>query len=317
MRLLQVGRVWYRTVRHYLLVPTGVLLASVVAVGLLMLLIGPVATWVGGSAVDAIKDPHDRAAAINAVRQTVLAGSAGLSVLVGLAFTARTYYLSRSGQVADRYAKAAAMLPSDRLEERIAAVYALQRLLAESAADHETIVQLLAAFIRSRTNVEGKPVPALPAQYADTGDENGYLRARPSADIQAALDVLGHRPRRPERYGINLSNADLRGADLNGMCFDRAEFIGAWLHGASTVETSLRGAWLYAAQPSWTAIRSFVDVQVEGLTAIQLANARFDSQTHVNDNLRKQAKELSAWWDAGYPDEKMPAWLSVGSTEGS
>jgi hypothetical protein len=271
---------------------------------MLGLLLGPFSSWVAGSTVRDIADLKDRAAAINAVRQTVLTAAGGMAALVALLFTARTYYLSRSSQVADRYAKAAAMLASEKLDERVAGVYALERIMVESPADHDTVVEVLAAFVRTRASIRGQPQPPPDAFPRVEG---------PPVDIQAALTVLGRRPERPERYGIDLSFTDLRGADLRTARLDRAYLVGAWLHEASTVGASLRGAWLMASYPSWQRIRDFVDVYAEGLTAIQLANTRFDDYTRVSTTLRQQVEELRAWWDAGYPDDAIPSWLPTGS----
>ena len=70
---------------------------------------------------DTVGDLHgkDRADALNAVRQTVLAGFAGASVLLGLRCTARTYQLSRRGKVTERFSRAVGQLASERLEERL------------------------------------------------------------------------------------------------------------------------------------------------------------------------------------------------------
>jgi hypothetical protein len=81
-----------------------VVLGLAVVLGMLALLLGPITTWVAGDRVVALRG-KDAADAVNAVRQTLLATAAGLAAVVGLAFTARTFYLSRRGQVTDRYTR--------------------------------------------------------------------------------------------------------------------------------------------------------------------------------------------------------------------
>ena len=82
---------WFRSlVRAF-----GAVTVVVTVFGVLAVLVGPVTQMVAGTVVDQIADPKDRAAAINAVRQTLLAASGGSVVLIGLLFTARTFYLVR------------------------------------------------------------------------------------------------------------------------------------------------------------------------------------------------------------------------------
>ena len=62
----------------------------------LTLLLGPVAMWATPTAGLQGKDVAD---AVNATRQTLLAAGGGIVLLIGAAFTARTYHLSRGGQL--------------------------------------------------------------------------------------------------------------------------------------------------------------------------------------------------------------------------
>lgn len=118
------------------------------AAGLLILLLGPIAWWTTPA-----KHLHgkDKAEAINATRQIFLAAVGGLVLLTGAGFTARTFYLTRRGQLTDRYTKAIGLLASEKVTERIGGVFALEHLMAESAQDHPTAVEVLAAFVRERT----------------------------------------------------------------------------------------------------------------------------------------------------------------------
>ncbi|MDQ1644971.1 MAG: hypothetical protein QOJ50_1155, partial [Cryptosporangiaceae bacterium] len=126
-------------------------LALVLAAGALVWLVfGPVGDWAAGDSVARITNLKDRADAVNAVRQTLLAAIAGLATAAGLTFTARTYLLARRGQLTERYGRAISQLASDKLAERIGGVYALEHVLRESAVDHETVVDVLAAFVRER-----------------------------------------------------------------------------------------------------------------------------------------------------------------------
>jgi hypothetical protein len=94
------------------------------ALALLILTLGPVSWLIAGTSVMRLHGV-DQADAINAVRQTVLTGLAGAAALVALGFTVRTYYLSRHGQVTDRFGKAISQLASNKLEERLGGIHAL------------------------------------------------------------------------------------------------------------------------------------------------------------------------------------------------
>jgi hypothetical protein len=206
------------------------------AIGFLWLLLGPVTTWATPVAGLTGKDLAD---VRTATRQTLLAAVGGLAVLAGLAFTARTYYLTRRGQLTDRYTKAIALLASDKLTERLGGIYALEHLMAESDRDHDTVVEVLAAFIRQH-----------PAPSDDPAALSDYLSAKPPArhDVQAALTVLGRRPRRPERNPPNLRGTDLREMEMIGLHLPGVDFFGADLRGAVLLAATLTGANLSSAR---------------------------------------------------------------------
>jgi hypothetical protein len=167
-------------------------------IGLLTLLLGPIAWRLGGHT---LADLHgkDRADAINSARQTLLAAAGGTAALTGLAFTARTFYLSRRGQLTDRYTKAIGLLASDNLTERLGGIYALEHLMIESPRDHNTVVEVLAAFIRDRC-------PAEPSEEIKFGP--------PPTDVQTAMTILGRRPPRSERNLLDLTRTNLAGVVL-------------------------------------------------------------------------------------------------------
>ena len=177
--------------------------AALAAVGLLVVLLGPVAWWATPAKH---LEGKDKADARNATRQVLLAAVGGLVLVTGAGFTARTYFLTRRGQLTDRYTKAIGQLASDKIAERLGGIYALEHVMAESQNDHSTVVEVLAAFIRERT----REVPAEP----DSDDQSDW--PLPTTDVQAALTVLGRRPQRTEIQPIDLSGARLRRAQLGG-----------------------------------------------------------------------------------------------------
>ncbi|AVZ77081.1 pentapeptide repeat-containing protein [Streptomyces lunaelactis] len=234
-------------IRQFLLA-VGVLIAVAF---LWWVALGPLTWLIAGDTVREITNTKDRAAAVSDVRQSIIQSAAGIGAVGALVFAARNFLLAREGQVTDRYTKAIGQLASEKGDERIGGIYALERIMTDSARDHYTIVEVLAAFVREH---------AQPPTGADEADP------RVPADVQAALTVLGRRPRRPELelrpinlIGTWLRKADLRGADLEGSVLCRAN-----LHGADLIRTRLQGAHLDGAD-----LRD-----VKGLTRGQLTNVR-------------------------------------------
>src|ERR1700760_2637122 len=121
-------------------------------------------------------------------------------------------------------------LGSDRLDVRLRAIDALERIMIDSARDHPAIVELLAAFIRECT-------PAAAGPDLDTG---GQPEPRPPADSQAALTVLARRPAgRTERGPVNLACARLAGANLSRANLTHADLGCANLTRATLVHSNL------------------------------------------------------------------------------
>jgi hypothetical protein len=184
---------------------------------------------------------------------------------------AETARLTEQGQITERFTRAIEQLGASdddgkkRLEVRLGGIYALERTAVDSLAmkispgrDYATIMEVLTAYVRENA-------PRLPTQQ------------KPSADIQAILDVLGRREVNnvPEKYRVYL---DLSRTDLSGAVFGSgtrltkanfqntnflesnladAKFWFAELHGATLVRANLQGAvlahaelpgtWLYGA----------------------------------------------------------------------
>ncbi|MEU7306311.1 pentapeptide repeat-containing protein [Streptomyces sp. NPDC007206] len=281
----------------------------------IFVVLGPLSWWVAG---DTVGDLHgkDRADALNAVRQTVLAGFAGASVLFGLGYTARTYQLSRRGQVTERFSRAVGQLASDKLEERLGGIYGLEHVMAESPQEHATAVSVLSAFIREKARRTDPPVPT-GSDEARTSRPVPEWGTEPSADIRAAVEVLARRPEREEARRVDLRSsqlvglslrsfdfpapprlsralltwadlcrADLRGAELSGAILTSADLrhaclARACLDQALMARADLRGALLSEATLLGADL-SGADVRdTTGLTAQQLAGSVLDEETKL------------------------------------
>ncbi|TDB83358.1 pentapeptide repeat-containing protein [Actinomadura sp. KC216] len=252
-------------------------------------LLGPAARWLSGERAEltaaerSALSPAERVEAVNHARSALMQSVTGLVVIAGVVFTAagllytaRTLDTTRQGQVTDRYTKAVEQLGSSKREVRIGAIYALERIAADSPRDHLTIRDVLAAFVR-----EHDPGPHV---------KTSKLPKEPDTDVDAALIVLARRPadppssapldlhtirvpnsrfprtsngetsvadlggadlvlnsQFPRTIGANLRGADLTGADLRGADLTKADLRGADLTGADLTGATLTAATLTGA----------------------------------------------------------------------
>ncbi|MGW1675465.1 pentapeptide repeat-containing protein [Streptomyces sp. NPDC002324] len=202
-----------------------------------------------------------QATAVTGVRTSLLALGAGGLAAVGIVYTHRTLHQNREGQVTDRYTKAIGQIASDKPVEQLGGIYALERIMRDSVKDHATIVEVLAAFVREHAPapVTGPDEPApitAPDEHSRQarrldrliGERIVDRDRRPTEPVQAALTVLGRRPRdRAEPFLVNLAHTDLRGAELVGGYLQEAVLFRADLEGASLHRAILSGARLEGA----------------------------------------------------------------------
>lgn len=235
----------------------GLVAAGAVAVCASIVIFGPVTDLMARHDVGALTGPQ-RAAALqsarDAARGRLVQLGAGLFAAAALIYTARNFTLSREGHVTDRYTKAVEQLGSDKLDVRIGGIYALERVARDSAKDHPTVMEVLAAFIREHSR-ERWPT-------AEPGGSSGSEHRFPRPDVQAAVTVIGRRKVRSDRQridltaavlpnallfcadltGIRLVNADLGHANLVGANFTGVDLVGADLSGADLSDAILSGA---------------------------------------------------------------------------
>jgi hypothetical protein len=156
-----------------------------------------------------LQEAHD------AARGRLLTLGAGIFAAGALIFTAQNYRVTRrtlevteQGQVIDRYTKAIGQLRSKKMDVRIGGIYALERVASDSARDHPTVMEVLAAFIREHSLEHWVP--------ADGGSASNIRKRTTRADVQAAITVIGRRNPSNDRRSVDLSLANLAGANLVG-----------------------------------------------------------------------------------------------------
>jgi uncharacterized protein YjbI with pentapeptide repeats len=264
----------------------GVLVIAAVAVAVIVVLYGPVTDLIARHDVGAIAGT-ERATALriarDAARGRLITTFAGVFAAGALWFTARNYLLARQGQVTDRYTKAIEQLGSKKLDVRLGAIYALERIARDSAPDHPTVMEVLAAFVRehslerwppsgddettaspkaTRPDVQDVQAAAPPGAVSPDAVAAAFNRASPHVrdivlygatrpDVQAAVTVIGRRDIRRDRQRIDLTGAVLRSANLTG-----ANLAGSLLSGANLIRTNLRNADLSRADLSYADLTS-------------------------------------------------------------
>jgi Pentapeptide repeats (8 copies) len=234
-----------------------------------------------------------------AARQTAIANArTGLAVTLaalgaagGLAYTARTYRLTREGHLTDRYTAAVEQLGSDKIEVRLGGLYALGRLMRDSPGDQPSIMDVVTAYIRQHApprSASGEDAPLQDEKRPDDEDsfheftEDLYLSllqaGRPAADVQAALTVLAQRTPVATERSVELQGKDLAGAWLRGADLRRAEIDWVDLSGANLRNANLTGALLIGAKLTWAALDgadlTHAVLTQGALTEFQLAEAR-------------------------------------------
>jgi uncharacterized protein YjbI with pentapeptide repeats len=180
---------------------------------------------------DAQLDPAGLAAAVNQARVTVLLALAALAAVTMAGLWTRAALRRRReswrGELTGRFAEAIRNLASDRLDQQLEAVYALEGMLRSSASDTRLIAELLTTYVRASAG---------PATQRD-GDA-APLQIRAPA-VQAVMSVLARIPV-PERDALPLQ--------LNGTDLRRASLLGARLRGAVLTDADLSGTVLTSAQ---------------------------------------------------------------------
>ncbi|MEU7869987.1 pentapeptide repeat-containing protein [Dactylosporangium sp. NPDC049140] len=237
----------------------------------------------------------------NNARGLLLQTIGGIVVLAGLAATWRQVMVARDGQITDRIGRAVEQLGSDKVDVRVGGVYALGRVANNSGPDRPTVQYMLGAFVRGHAPWDGRA----PGGDVDRDLPWMYVRA---PDVQAAMNVLGRRPRARGAWRLYLSRVDLRstaldgvrltevimrratlaraelsgarldGGDLKGTDLRQASLAGASLTGAVLVEACLRDADLHQADLRGADLRG-ADLRARRLESALLTGARADDST--------------------------------------
>ena len=200
------------------------------------------------SQVAAVRDRKDRVDLEAKSRQTLAQMVGGAVLLVGLYFTAQTLRTTQEGQITDRFTKAITQLGDNNLAVRLGGIYALERIAKDSESDHWSVMEVLTAFVRERT--QGR-LAISQSWFSIFFPKDREIAKSPPTDIQAILTILGRRTRtygNGERQPLNLSGAQLQGANLRETRLQKVNLREAQLQAADLREAQLQEADLVKAQ---------------------------------------------------------------------
>jgi uncharacterized protein YjbI with pentapeptide repeats len=184
----------------------------------------------GAPAIDQL-EPAELLQAKNNIRTTTIQAFGGLALLIGAFFTGRQLWLTREGQVTERFSKAIDQLGSDEPNVRLGAIHALVRISRNSRADRSAVVEILTEYIRSRSpwpppkprklNILSSVRPASRSR-SDNGRETF------PTDVQVVMALLARRRvAMAANQAVTLSGVSLRGVNLPKAYLQRVDFRGS------------------------------------------------------------------------------------------
>jgi uncharacterized protein YjbI with pentapeptide repeats len=189
----------------------------------------------------------------------------GAFFLFGLYFTWANLVATQEKNITELYTKAVEQLGTDKLEVRLGAIYALERIARDSQKDHWPIMEVLIAYVREnapwpteelavarkkRPWAKPRDKKPSPSEKEETAGK-GEAAIKPDPDIQAVLTVLGRSAipfaRKEEKRRLDLRATNLEGADLEEVNLEGAIFYYANLRETNLVRTNLQGARFFGA----------------------------------------------------------------------
>ncbi|WP_329351856.1 pentapeptide repeat-containing protein [Streptomyces sp. NBC_01261] len=241
---------------------------------------------------------------------------------------ARQADLTREGQVTGRYVEAIKLLASEGIHEKLGGIYSLERIMNDSERDRNTIVEVLAAFVRQRLNGDASEIRqvreqaeiwAIAEEHGESIDpEEPSIPHIPLAeDIRAALSVLSRNWTEgspgSDLRSLNLYHWDASEAQLRGAYMFQVSLNGVQLNGASLEKAQLRDGQLYGTNLQAANLTDTVLVEAtlsySNLDGAQLVRTQF-REAHLEFSKAPRANFTGADLTAAYLQES----LLVGAT---
>ena len=192
--------------------------------------------------------------------------------------------------IAERFSRAVEHLGSGSIQTRLGAIYELEHISRDSEKEHWTVVEALAAFIRSKSLVQFE----IAAQDVPNFEESDTSRH----DIRMAMIVLGRREHTEyedkKDLEIDLTNTNFRNLKLKGARLERAllwksDFAGVRMRYAKLRKANLKYSILRNADMKGADLTDArvvgADLRTESLSQATLAGARYNTTT--NEELKQ------------------------------
>jgi hypothetical protein len=222
-----------------------------------------VATFISGTAAGVWAAYHSNREDIAPLATFVTAIGVIIAAAIALMRHMAQTEADRQRRIVESFSKSVEQLGSDKLELRIGAIFALERLSRESPEDYWTIMEVLTAFVRERmkyTTIMSRLSERAYFLWLQAGRPEGRseefwveavrlerLEETPT-DVAAILTVIGRRSvenqqREVDReWRFDLSGTYLRKANLTDFVLKEANLNGAHLEGANLEGANLDGA---------------------------------------------------------------------------
>lgn len=245
-----------------------------------------VVTW---TIVHLYVDPGGDLDARAQVAQIAFASAAGAIVAVGAYVGWRNYQVGqrrleveRDGQITERFTRAIDHLGamhdgSPVIEIRLGGIYALERIALDSMLDHDTVMEILAAYVRTQQSTHrflprlAILGPPMPSAYDPVSQRilPGSVIMKP--DIEAILEVMA-RNRDRSRKRINLRGVNFAGIDLSNRWLEDYDLAGANFSYASLMNAHLGRSNLAGADLS-DSLLAYADLNGATLLVADLSRA--------------------------------------------
>lgn len=241
--------------------------------------------------------------AIREWTRIALQAIAGIVVALGAFSAWQQVTEARTGQITDRFAQAIEHLgDQEAVDVRIGGIYSLERIAQDSDRDRRTVSEVLSAFVvrtttqseqeTSRVAVASDNATIADDELSESEDAEGRREVVPGTqgnqhdvasvppDVTAAITVVARLYPRRAPTEIDLSGANLSGADLT-----RASLSEADLSGANLRHADLQDASLFAVNLRSADLRSAI-LRDADLVAADLRDADLSTADVSNADLR-------------------------------
>ena len=248
----------------------------------------------------------------NEVRTTLLQATVGLLLIAGAVATWRQLQISRETQITEQFSRAVEQLGNDNKDQQVGGIYTLERVAKDSHRDRRIVQAVIGAYVRRHAPwlVGSTEVPLHPTLTVDR--QLPWMEHR-CADIQAAMWVLGRRPRYRDEWQLYLSRVDLRGVFLYGRLSNamfrhanlaRGYMPGVQLDGADLEDADLREANLQGARLTGASLRKahLQDANLRGadLRGADLRGAQLQEAELEGADLTDVRVDVDTVWPEGF-----------------